>query len=92
MKIKYPSITADKVCNFIRIYLCYNSTKNIDYFLPEKQVWIRSFGFVGPYLKEEGDPEYFWMNEYNGSCLHFLLLFLARQKKSSFKIIILRGS
>ena len=75
MKIKYPSITADKVCNFIRIYLCYNSTKNIDYFLPEKQVWIRSFGFVGPYLKEEGDPEYFWMNEYNGSFCIFSYYF-----------------
>ena len=27
--------------------------------------------FVGPYLKQEGDPEYFWMNECNDSGLHF---------------------
>lgn len=40
-------------------------------FFPEKQLWITNFGFVDPYLKEEGDPEYFWMNEYNVSGLLF---------------------
>ena len=40
-------------------------------FFPEKQLCITNFGFVGPYLKEEGDPEYFWMNKYNVSGLHF---------------------
>ena len=34
--------------------------------------------FVGPYLKQEGDPEYFWINECNDSGLHFLWFFLAR--------------
>ena len=28
--------------------------------------------FVEPYLKQEGDLEYFWMNECNDSGLHFL--------------------
>ena len=40
-------------------------------FFQEKQLWITNFGFVGPYLKEEGDPEYFWMIECNGLGLHF---------------------
>ena len=53
MKIKYPFITADEICNFIKIYLRHDSTENHYYFLHEKQVWIRNFGFLGPYLKEK---------------------------------------
>ena len=37
----------------------------------EKQLWICNFGFADPYLKEEVDPDYIWMNEYNDSGLCF---------------------
>ena len=59
LKINYPSITADEIFNFIRIYLCYHSTENSDYFFPKKQLWIFNFSFTGLYLKKEVDPEYF---------------------------------
>ena len=70
-KKKYPSTTADETSNFIKIYLRYHPSEDHDYFFQEKQLWITNFGFVGPYLKEEGDPEYFWMIECNGLGLHF---------------------
>ena len=45
--------------------------KMVTIFLEEKQLWICNFGFVDPYLKEEVDPDYIWMNEYNDSGLCF---------------------
>ena len=63
MKIKYPFITADEICNSIKIYLRHDSTENRYYFLHEKQIWIRNFGFLGPYLKEKETLNIFgWMN------------------------------
>ena len=47
-------------------------------FFREKEILIMNIDSVEPYLKQEGDPEYFWMNECNDSGLHFLWLFLAR--------------
>ena len=55
----------------MRIYLSYDSSEDHDYFFKEKEIWIMSLGFCGPYLRQVGDPEYFLMNEYNGLGLHF---------------------
>ena len=41
------------------------------FFFEEKQHWICNFGFVVPYLKEEENPEYISVNEYNGSGIYF---------------------
>ena len=73
-----PSIIAGEIFNFINIYLRYHPSEGYDYFFKEKEIWIMNTDFVGPYLKQEGDPEYFLINECNDSGLHFLWSFLAR--------------
>ena len=68
-------ITDEEICKFIKLYRYYHPNENGKYFFKEKQLWIWNIGFVGPYLKEKGDPKYFWMNEYNGSGLWFWPIF-----------------
>ena len=53
------------------VYLSYDPSEDHDYFFREKEIWIMSLGFCVPYLRQAGDLEYFWMNEYNGSGMDF---------------------
>lgn len=58
MKLKFPKITPAEIYNFMKIYLSRNSYNDSDWFLKEKKIWIMSLGYCGPYLREQGDPEY----------------------------------
>ena len=80
---KTKTITADEEKRFLQLLLVKFSillififatipVKVMTIFFKEKEIWIMNTDFVGPYLKQEGDPEYFLINECNDSGLHFL--------------------
>ena len=82
LNIKYPQIPDKEISNFIRIYLRYelaeNNYEKSDLFFNDRILLFR-LCWVGPYLQEEGDYKYCWLNEYNGMAYIFLNFFVERK-------------
>ena len=73
LQIRYPFMTGPEISSFIRIYLASSVNENnteASEFLSDDRILISRIFFMGPYLKEEGDYDFIWMNE-NGIGLHF---------------------